>query len=141
MYVGNNPIIFIDPWGLFDYNTRLSTNTKYNEDVEVLQNELKWLGFYNGEIDGLFGQQTLEAVNAYKENMNLGNAGKNWGVVGLQTWTSRTGDDINAGVEIIMVGGRKQYKDFSNPINTALAETVQIAEEKWRIAMPVLPNM
>ena len=66
--------------------------------------------------------------------MGLGNTGKDAGVVGLQTWTSlgliyRTKEDIAAGVEIVMVknigaGGRKQYKDFSVPINNALNNAV-----------------
>ncbi len=141
VYAGNNPVLFVDPFGLFDYYTRLSTSTVYNEDVAVLQNELKWLGFYEGEIDGLFGQQTLDAVNAYKKKMHFGNEDEDEGVVGLQTWTSlgliyRTQADIDAGVEIIMYGGHKQYKDFSIPINAALSDTVQIAEKKWRIDYP-----
>ena len=44
IYCSNNPINRIDPFGLFDYNTRLSYSQTYNEDVEVLQNELAWLG-------------------------------------------------------------------------------------------------
>lgn len=62
--------------------------------------------------------------------MGLGNTGNDWGVVGLQTWTSlgliyRTPKDIATGVEIVMarnvgLGGRKQYKDMSTPVLNAL---------------------
>lgn len=136
IYCSNNPINRIDPFGLFDYNTRLSYSQTYNEDVEVLQNELAWLGYLDmsGGGWGYFGSKTQDAVNRYKNNMGLGNTGKDAGVVGLQTWTSlgliyRTKEDIAAGVEIVMVknigaGGRKQYKDFSVPINNALNNAV-----------------
>ena len=136
IYCSNNPINRIDPFGLFDYNTRLSYSQTYNEDVEVLQNELAWLGYLDmsGGGWGYFGSKTQDAVNRYKNNMGLGNTGKDAGVVGLQTWTSlgliyRTKEDIAVGVEIVMArnigaGGRKKYKDFSVPINNALNDAV-----------------
>ncbi|MBU5451375.1 RHS repeat-associated core domain-containing protein [Acetivibrio sp. MSJd-27] len=125
-YCSNNPINRIDPLGLFDYNTRLSYSQTYNEDVEVLQNELAWLGYLDMSDGGwgYYGPKTQAAVNAYKDDMGLGNTGKDKGVVGLQTWTSlgliyRTQKDISVGV-IISTIGRKQYKDVSIPINNAL---------------------
>ena len=127
IYCSNNPVNKIDPLGLFDYNIRLSYSQTYNEDVEVLQNELAWLGYLDMSDGGwgYYGPKTQAAVNAYKNDMGLGNTGKDRGVVGLQTWTSlgltyRTQADIDAGVQIVMIGGRKQYKDVSVPINNAL---------------------
>ena len=144
VYCGNNPINKIDPLGLFDYNTRLSYNQTYNEDVEVLQNELVWLGYMDRPADGdwgYFGPKTQAAVNAYKNNMGFGNTGNDKGVVGLQTWTSlgliyRTQDDINAGVKIVMVGGRHQYFDISSPLNEKLYAEGVVAESKWAIDIP-----
>ena len=136
VYCSNNPVNLIDPFGLFDHDTRLSYSQTYNEDVEVLQNELVWLGYLDmsGGGWGYFGPKTQDAVNRYKNDMGLGNTGNDAGVVGLQTWTSlgliyRTKEDIDAGVEIVMArnigaGGRKQYKDFSVPINNALNNAV-----------------
>ena len=127
VYCKNNPVTFVDPWGLFDYNDRLKSNRDYNIDVQVMQNELAWLGYYSGAIDGYFGQQTLNAVNAYKNQMGLGNTGSDWGVVGVQTWSSlgliyRTQEDINAGVQIIN-GGLKQYFDISSPVTSAVVNS------------------
>ena len=123
-YCNNNPVMFVDPFGLFDYNTKLSKSNQYSSDVKVLQNELAWLGYYSGEIDGYFGQKTLDAVNWYKHANDLGNTGADWGVVGAQTWSSlgliyRTRQDIDAGVQIITVG-LKQYFDISMPVATAV---------------------
>ena len=127
VYCSNNPLAFIDPLGLFDYNTRLTMNMQYNEDVEVLQNELVYLGYLqrNDTNWGYFDGKTLAAVNRYKDAMGLGNTGKDRGVVGLQTWSSlglqyRTQKDIDAGVKMVMWGGRRQYKDISKPVNDAL---------------------
>ena len=124
-YCSNNPVNLIDPLGLFDYNDRLGPSKKYSTDVKVMQNELAWLGYYSGDIDGYFGQKTLDAVNAYKNAMGLGNTGADWGIVGKQTWESmglifRTQADTSAGVEIVTIG-LKQYKDVTSPINYALS--------------------
>ncbi len=124
VYCSNNPVNLIDPLGLFDYDDRLGPSTEYNIDVKVMQNELAWLGYYSGEIDGYFGQKTLDAVNAYKNAMGLGNTGSDWGVVGVQTWSSmgliyRTQADIDAGVKIVN-GGLKQYFDISKPVTSAV---------------------
>lgn len=124
VYCGNNPVNLIDPLGLFDYDDRLSVSNKYNEDVAVLQNELAWHGYYSGGIDGKFGQKTLDAVNAYKNAMGLGNTGKDWGVVGLQTWKSLgltylTKDDVAGGVTIKTIE-LKQYKDITTAVRNAI---------------------
>ena len=127
VYCSSNPVNSIDPIGLFDYNSRLSKSREYSEDVEVLQNELVWLGYLDMSNGGwgYFGNKTLDAVNAYKNSMGLGNNGENWGVVGLETWQSlglqyRTQADIDAGVKMIMYGGRTQYKDISVALSTAV---------------------
>lgn len=75
---------------------------------------------------GYFGPKTLAAVNAYKNDAGLWNFGEYEGVVGLTTWQSlgltyRTQADIDAGVGIVMVGGRRQYKDITVPVSNAVA--------------------
>ncbi|MBE7020833.1 MAG: hypothetical protein E7411_05320 [Ruminococcaceae bacterium] len=126
VYCGNNPVNFIDPLGLFDYDDRISLSTEYNVDVEVMQDKLTSLGYYSGEIDGYFGQQTLDAVNAYKNDMGLGNTGSDFGVVGAQTWSSlgliyRTQDDIDAGVEIVTdLYTKEQFYDVTIPFKRLL---------------------
>ena len=148
VYCSNDPINRIDPLGLFDYNTRLSYSQTYNKDVEVLQNELAWLGYLDMSSGGwgYYGSKTQAAVNAYKNDVGLGNTGKDKGVVGLQTWTSlgliyRTQADIDTGVQIVMgrsigVGGRTQYKDITVPLNKELSAIGEVAETKWSTDFP-----
>ena len=50
-------------------------------EVKQLQTELKKLGYYNGKIDGIFGNGTLKAVKAFQR----GNGLKEDGIAGQQT--------------------------------------------------------
>lgn len=54
------------------------------EYVRQLQTELKQLMFYNGNIDGYFGDSTLQSVKAFQTNNKLTVDG----VVGKDTWSA-----------------------------------------------------
>ena len=120
VYAGNNPVSFVDSFGLFDVNTTYSYNSPYNVEVKVLQNELQYLGYYGGNIDGYYGAQTEAAVQNYQRDKGLDCDG----IVGVKTWSSmgliyRTKQDVDAGVEIVTVG-LKQYFDISKPVTSAV---------------------
>ena len=51
-------------------------------DVTELQAALKLLGFYNGAVDGFFGETTITAVGRFQEAAGLGKDG----IVGPVTW-------------------------------------------------------
>lgn len=121
-----NSIIYQAPYVNFDYDTTLSSSQEYNGNVEILQNRLVELGYLDMSEGGwgYFGPKTIAAVNAYKEDNDLGNDGKYNGVVGKETWKSlglicREQRDIDAGVEIVIRDG-KQYFDVSIPVQNAL---------------------
>lgn len=54
------------------------------KDVIYLQQRLVTKGYGVGNIDGIFGQKTLEAVKAFQEKNNLIVDG----IVGVKTWTA-----------------------------------------------------
>lgn len=50
--------------------------------VKRLQQRLRDLGLFSGQIDGIFGEQTLEAVKTFQQQNNLTVDG----IVGAKTW-------------------------------------------------------
>lgn len=55
--------------------------------VMVLQDALNYLGYSVGNIDGIFGTKTKNAVARYQRSNNLSKDG----IVGCKTWKSITG--------------------------------------------------
>ena len=59
-------------------------------DVALLQRKLKDKSYYKGEIDGLFGSKTEEAVKRFQEDNNL----KGDGIVGPNTYRHLPKDEL-----------------------------------------------
>ena len=99
-YTGGNPVLFIDPTGMFriiddaycdsyEYQDGMIAGTDYiSNDIRLLQLRLQELGFLPEDFCnyGFFDRQTYKAVNAYKEAVGLYNEGDAHGVVGPTTW-------------------------------------------------------
>lgn len=45
--------------------------TASTHDIMMIQESMKVAGFYDGELDGLAGPSTMEAVRAYKRQHNM----------------------------------------------------------------------
>ncbi len=87
IYCGGNPVMFVDPWGLFGKNTVLSYNQVYNIDVAKAQNELICLGYMkplSSSEKGYYGNKTIEAVKAFQKDRGLTIDG----LIGRNTWTA-----------------------------------------------------
>jgi N-acetylmuramoyl-L-alanine amidase len=52
--------------------------------VSRLQERLRTLGFFNGSVDGVFGEETQSAVKAAQQKYEL----EPDGIVGPATWTT-----------------------------------------------------
>ena len=119
-YCENNPVTYTDPTGMFDWNTIYKFNAEYNPEIKVLQNELKYNGYYSGKVDGYFGAATEKAVKRLQMDRGL----EVDGIVGIKTWSTlglryRTQQDIDAGVLAVTIGA-KQYFDVSKPVTSAV---------------------
>ena len=74
--------IFIS-YNIFFRNNEVEALSKYGsrgDEVTQIQTKLKRWGYYNGNIDGIYGSQTVEAVKYFQRKNNLavdGIAGKN----------------------------------------------------------------
>ena len=134
-YVRDNPVRYIDPFGLFDFDTVLSMeNNKgvYNDDVKVLQNYLIQQDYLSiptsktGVAYGYFDKLTCEAITKWKNDITPGSGrGVDFsGTIDLSWWLKTNGiyrskKDKNAGVEITTIGF-DQYFDMTIPITNAL---------------------
>ena len=76
-------IIFL-LYNIFFRNNEIFALSKYGsrgEEVRTIQTKLKRWGYYKGNVDGIYGSQTLEAVRYFQRKNNL----KVDGIAGKQT--------------------------------------------------------
>lgn len=100
-------------------------------NVELIQSTLKKLGFYNGNIDGIFGPKTKAAVIRFQKEFNL----KPDGIVGFDTWNALF-SYINGYSYYVIKPGDTLYsivKKFNTNINFLLVANPMIDVNNLKI--------
>ncbi len=89
-------------YNIFFRNDEIFALSKYGsrgEEVRLIQTKLKRWGYYNGNIDGIYGSQTLSAVKWFQSKNKLavdGIAGKNT-LEAMGIFTSSSGGTSSGG--------------------------------------------
>ena len=66
--------IFVSIFALINHNNIVETLSKYGSrgsEVRTIQEKLKRWGYYNGNVDGIYGSQTTAAVKSFQRKNGL----------------------------------------------------------------------
>lgn len=96
------------------YINAISKLGSKGEDVKKIQNKLKEKGYYNGAIDGIFGNKTKDAVIRFQKDKGLTQDGivgsKTLKALGITNQSNQTGkyseNDVNLLAKIITAEAR-----------------------------------
>lgn len=106
-FVGNETIEMMQLWDLQKKIAKNGDLTKDSngENVEVLQNFLKKRGYYNGKINGIYDENTINAVKYFQEDNNLPTNG----ITNIETITALKNKVAAAAVETQMAAPVQTY--------------------------------
>jgi len=86
--------------------------------VELVQSILKKLGFYKGEIDGIYEENTIEAVKLFQRSLGLADSG----IVDASTWKALM-PYINGRVDYIVQNGDTLTR-IANRLNSSVSRII-----------------
>lgn len=108
----------------------LSQYGSSGEEVKQIQSKLKAWGYYSGNVDGIYGSQTYEAVKAFQRNNGLsadGIAGsQTLGALGIQSNNSSSGGSSSNNGDLNLLSHLVYGEARGEPYNgmVAVAATV-----------------
>lgn len=109
----------------FKYNEvqALSKYGSRGNEVIQIQTKLKRWGYYNGNVDGIYGSQTVEAVKYFQRKNGLtvdGIAGKNtlsaMGIYSNSTSSSSTSNSSNTNLLARLIYGEARGEPYSGQV-------------------------
>lgn len=111
-------LCLVVPFNAQSTSLSLSKYGSRGEEVKEIQRRLKKWDYYNGSVDGIYGNKTQNAVKKFQKNNNLtadGIAGKatlkKMGIYGLSNSSSSGSRDVNLLAKVISAEARgESYK-------------------------------
>lgn len=111
-------LCLVIPFNAQSTTLSLSKYGSRGEEVKEIQRRLKKWDYYNGSVDGIYGNKTKNAVKKFQKNNNLtadGIAGKatlkKMGIYGLSNSSSSGSRDVNLLAKVISAEARgESYK-------------------------------
>ena len=128
---------------IFFYNVEVEALSKYGsrgDEVIQIQTKLKRWGYYKGNIDGIYGSQTLEAVKYFQRKNGLtvdGIAGKKtleaMGIFNSSTSSSGSSSSWNSDLNLLarLVYGEARGEPYTGQVAVADGELNRVKNSRF----------
>lgn len=133
-------IIFILVIGIISSSMALSKYGSRGEEVKKIQTKLKNWGYYNGQVDGIYGSKTFEAVKKFQRKNGLtvdGIAGANTlkalGITSSSSTGSSSGSSNNTDLNLLskLVHAEARGEPYNGMVAVAATVLNRVASSKF----------
>lgn len=134
--------IFVSIFALINHNNIVETLSKYGSrgsEVRTIQEKLKRWGYYNGNIDGIYGSQTTAAVKSFQRKNGLtvdGIAGtRTLNAMGIYTSsnTSSSSSSYSSDINLLarLIYGEARGEPYSGQVAVAAVVLNRVKSSKF----------